>query len=105
MGAVFGIVATVIALLGLLVAVGNLGYLAMLNKAATQRGAAGAPVSDHVKSRLPAAGAAAAAAAVGLLLTAGGPAPDVLGMLLGAGAGLVAKQSLDATRARFRSQP
>jgi hypothetical protein len=39
------------------------------------------------------------------MLTAGGPLPDVLGMLLGAGAGLVAKQSLDATRARFRSQP
>jgi hypothetical protein len=105
MGAVFGIVATVVALLGLLVALGNLGYLAMLNKAAIQRGAAGAPVGEHVKSRLPAAGATAAAAAVGLMLTAGGPLPDVLGMLLGSGAGLVAKQSLDATRARFRSQP
>lgn len=42
---------------------------------------------------------------VALLLTMGGVVPDLLGLVLGAGAGLVAKQSLDATRTRFRGQP
>ena len=30
---------------------------------------------------------------------------DVLGLLLGGGAGLYAKQALDSTRSRFRSLP
>ena len=41
MGAVVGIVAGLIALLGLLVAPGNAGYLAMLNSAARKRGISG----------------------------------------------------------------
>jgi hypothetical protein len=105
MGTVFGIVAVVVALVGLLVALGNVGYLAMLNNAAKKRGAAGAPISDYVKGRLPLAGGATVGGAVALLLSTGGVVPDVLALLLGAGSGLVAKQSLDTTRARFRSQP
>lgn len=106
MGAVFGIVATLVALLGLIVAVGHVGYLAMLNKAATQRGAAGAPIADHVKGRWPVAGGTAAVAALGLLITMGSSVPaDLIGLVLGAGGGLAAKNALDATRTRFRSQP
>lgn len=105
MGTVFGIVAVVVALVGLLATLGNVGYLMMLNNAAKKRGLAGASISDHIKGRLPLAGGAVLAAAVALLLTTGGVVPDILGLVLGAGSGLVAKQSLDATRTRFRSQP
>lgn len=105
MSTVIGIIAAVVALVAMAVALGNLGYLGMLHRAAKKRGAAGAPFTDHVRGRLPVAGGAAAGALVGLLLTSGGLVPDVLGLLLGVGSGLVAKASLDATRAQFRSAP
>lgn len=103
MSTVVGLVAFVVALLGLLVALANLGYLAMLRNAAAKRGAAGAPFVQYVGGRVPVAGAAAGLALVGLLLTTGGPVADVFGLLLGAGGGVVARASLNATRARFRS--
>ncbi|MGD9529322.1 hypothetical protein [Pseudonocardia sp.] len=103
MTTVIGIAATVVALVGLLVALANLGYLGMLRSAAAKRGAAGAPFVDDVHRTLPVAGGAAALALVGLLLTSGGPVADVFGLLLGAGGGVVARNSLNATRARFRS--
>lgn len=105
MGTAFGIVAALVALLGLLVALANVGYLAMLNKAAKQRGAAGAPIVDYVRGRWGLAGGTAAVAALALLLTSGGFGADVVGLVLGAGSGLVAKRALDQTRTRFRSQP
>ncbi|WP_214367466.1 hypothetical protein [Pseudonocardia sp. H11422] len=106
MGAVVGIVAAVVALVGLLAALGHVGYLAMLNSAAKQRGAAGQPITDYVSSRWKVAGGAAGIAALGLLLTTGsGVGTDILGMLLGAGGGLVGYQALNSTRARYRSQP
>jgi hypothetical protein len=103
MGTVFGIVATVIALVGLLVALGHVGYLAMLNNAAKKRGLAGATTTEYVNGRWKVAGGTAAVAALGLLLTNGGPVPDVLGLVLGGGAGIAAKQALDTTRSRFRT--
>jgi hypothetical protein len=104
MGAVVGIVAALIALLGLLVALGNAGYLAMLNSAARKRGLAGESTVQYVKERRGVALGATAVAALGLLLTMGGSVPvDVLGMALGAGGGLAAKRALDGTRTRFRS--
>lgn len=99
----FGIVAFVVALVGLLAALGHVGYLAMLNNAARRRGAVGNATSDYVADRWKVAGGTAAVAAVGLLLTTGGVVPDVLGMVLAGGAGLAAKQALDSTRTRFRS--
>jgi hypothetical protein len=104
MDTAFGIVATVVALVGLLVALGHVGYLAMLNKAAKQRGAVGATTADYVNGRWKVAGGTAGVALLGLLLTNGGVGPDVLGLLLGGGAGIAAKQALDSTRSRFRSQ-
>jgi hypothetical protein len=101
---VFGIVATVVALVGLLAALGHVGYLAMLNSAARRRGAAGGLTSDYVNSRWKVAGGTAAVALLGLLITSGdGITPDVLGLLLGGGAGIAGKQALDTTRKRFRS--
>lgn len=105
MGEVFGIVAAVVALVGLLVALGHVGYLAMLNSAAKRRGIAGANTADYVKGRWAVAGGTAAVAAVGLLFTTGGVVPDVIGILLAGGAGVAAKQALDSTRSHFRGNP
>ncbi len=99
-----GIVAFLVALVGLLAALGHVGYLAMLNSAARKRGASGAYAVDYVNGRWKAAGATAGAAAFALLLTSGGLAPDVLGLLLGGGAGIMAKNQLDATRNQFRNE-
>jgi hypothetical protein len=77
MGAVFGIVAAVIALVGLVVALGHVGYLALLGNAAKKRGLSGGTTTDYVNSRWKVAG----------------------------GAGIYAKQALDSTRSRFRTLP
>jgi hypothetical protein len=99
------IVATVIALVGLLVALGHVGYLAMLNSAARQRGAVGSTTTDYVNSRWKVAGGTAGAGVLALLLTASSSMPvDVLGLLLGGGVALYGKQALESTRTRFRSQ-
>jgi hypothetical protein len=106
MGAVFGIVAAVVALVGLLVALGHVGYLAMLSSAAKKRGISGGTTTDYVNGRWKVAGGTAAVALLGLLLTSGDSVPvDVIGLLVGGGAGLYAKQALDSTRSRFRSLP
>jgi hypothetical protein len=106
MGAVFGIVAAVIALVGLIVALGHVGYLALLNNAAKKRGLSGGTTTDYVNGRWKVAGGTAGVALLGLLLTAGQSVPvDVVGLLLGGGAGIYAKQALDSTRSRFRSLP
>ena len=47
----------------------------------------------------------AAVAALGLLLTTGGFTPDLLSLVIGGGAGLAAKQSLESTRKQFRGTP
>ena len=106
MGDVFGIVAAVVALVGLLVALGHVGYLALLGNAARKKGLSGGTTSDYVNSRWKVAGGTAGLALLGLLLTsADSMTVDVLGLLVGGGAGLYAKQALDSTRNRFRSLP
>jgi hypothetical protein len=101
MGAVIGLVAAVIALVGVLAALGHVGYLYLLNKAARQRGPAGGATLDYVNGRWKVAGGTVLVALVGLLLTSGGVAPDLLGLLLGGGAGIAAKRALDSTRKQF----
>ena len=104
MGTVFGIVAAVIALIGLLVALGHVGYLAMLNSAARKRGISGGATSDYVSGRWKVAGGTAAIALLGVLLTRADSIPvDVIGLLVGGGAGVAAKNALDSTRKQFRS--
>jgi hypothetical protein len=106
MGAVFGIVAAVIALVGLVVALGHVGYLALLGNAAKKRGLSGGTTADYVNSRWKVAGGAAGVALLGLLLTGADSVPvDLIGLLLGGGAGIYAKQALDSTRSRFRTLP
>jgi hypothetical protein len=88
MGAVVGIVAGLIALLGLLVALGHAGALAMLNNAASKRGMSGEPTRQYVQTRWKAAAVPAGVALLGLLLTLNGGVPlDVAGALLAAGGG------------------
>jgi hypothetical protein len=103
MAGTVGIVAGLIALLGLLVALGNAGYLAMLNSASRKRGLSGESAALFVKERCGVAVGTTAVAALGLLLTLGGSVPvDVLGAVLAAGGGVAAKRALDGTRDRFR---
>jgi hypothetical protein len=101
---VVGLIAGLIALLGLLVALGNAGYLAMLSSAANKRGLSGQSTAAYVKERRGTAVGTTAVAALGLLLTLGGSVPvDVIGALLAAGGGVAAKRALDGTRDRFRN--
>ncbi|WP_460867880.1 hypothetical protein [Rhodococcus aerolatus] len=91
------IVALLVALVAVLAAAGNGGYLALLGRAASQR-AGTAEVSRHVRGKAPVAAGAGAAALLSLVLVAGAP---LLSIVLGAvGAGLATAQ-LQATRTRF----
>ncbi len=102
MASVLHLVAVLAALAGLLAALAHGGYLALLGSAASQR-AGGEPVSQYVRGRLPIAGVTVAVALLALLLSAGGPVPDVLAILAGAGCGVVGYQALRTTRTRYRS--
>jgi hypothetical protein len=96
-----GIVFTLIALVGLLAALGHVGYVAMLSNAAKKKGAAGAEIAAYTRTRWPAAGGAAGLALLGLLFTSGGLTMDILGVLLAAGGGLMGWNGLNAERNRY----
>jgi hypothetical protein len=103
MGAVFGTIAFLIALAGLLVTLGHAGYLAMLSSAAHRRGQSGESTSDYVRSRRRTAGVLAVVALIGLICTVGGSGvSDLIGLVLGGGAGLAGYRALESTRGRFR---
>lgn len=104
MGALFGLVAFLVALVGLLTTLGNAAYLAMLSSAATKRGISGESTLDHVRGQRAKAGLLAVLALIGLLCTSGGVGLDVVGLVLGAGSGLAGYRALDGTRRRFRGQ-
>src|SRR5206468_10749258 len=99
---VLTLIAVTVAIAGLVAALANAGYLALLNSAARKR-AGGTPVADYVKTRWPVAGATTAGALLALLFTSGGAFPDVLAILLGAGSGAVATKALQSTQTRYRS--
>jgi hypothetical protein len=99
---VLNLIALLSALAGLLAALAHGGYLAMLGSTANRR-AGGGPVSEYVRSRLPAAAATLGVALFALLLTTGGPFADVLAIVAGAGSGVLGYQALQGTRTRFRS--
>ncbi|NMO93827.1 hypothetical protein [Actinomycetospora sp. TBRC 11914] len=104
MGTVIDLIATIVAVLGLLGALGYGGYLLMLQSVAKKR-----PGADHLaadaRKRLPAAGGLTLGALVALLFTSGGLAPDVIGLLLGGGIGLVSVNQLQAARKRLANPP
>jgi hypothetical protein len=98
-----GILATLIALAGLLAALGHVGYLAMLSNAARKKGASGSEIAQRTKSRLPVAVGASGVALLGLLITSGGFFADVIGVLLAAGAGVVGYRGLRQEQERYRT--
>jgi hypothetical protein len=102
MSAAFGLIALLIALLGVLATLGNAAYLAMLSTAAGRRGAPGMAALDYVRSQRALAGGLVVVALLGLLCTSGGPVADVIGLILGGGSAVAGYRALNATRRRFR---
>lgn len=96
-----GIVATLVALIGLLAALGHVGYVAMLGNAAKKKGAAGAEIAAYTRTRWPVAAGAAGVALLGLLLTSGGLTADVIGMLMAVGGGVMGYKGLQQERHRY----
>ncbi|MGQ0482791.1 MAG: hypothetical protein ACT4O0_17425 [Pseudonocardia sp.] len=103
MAALFGVLAFLIALGGVIVAVLNALYLGMLSSAAAKRGMSGEPVTTYVRGQRTPAGILLAVAVLGLVVAAArGAVPDLVGLVLGAGTGVAAYRALGATRRRFR---
>jgi len=104
MDTIIGLIATVVAVVGLLVALGHDGYLLLLGSAAKKR-AGGEPVATFVRGRWPVAVLATIGALIGLAFTGGGTFADIVGLLIGAGSGYAAAVSLQKTRKKFLSGP
>jgi hypothetical protein len=104
MGTAFGVVAFLVALAGLLVTLGNAGYLAMLSSATKGKGISGEPTADFVRDQRKPAGILLLVAIIGLAFASGdGPVLDLIGLVLGAGSGLGASRALGSTRKRFHN--
>ncbi|NNG36824.1 hypothetical protein [Nakamurella aerolata] len=93
METVIGIIAFIVTLVGVLAALGYTGYLYQLQRVAQQR-AGGEAAIARVRKRMPVSLGASGAAILGLLLTMGGIPLDVVGIILGGGAGLFAAGQL-----------
>jgi hypothetical protein len=104
MNLVIGLIAGIIAIVGVLAALAHDGYLAMLGSAAKKKAAAGAPVAQYVRSRYVIAGVTTGVALLGLLITTGeGYGSDIIGALIAGGGGLAATSALQSSRKRLNS--
>lgn len=103
MGTIINLIAVIVAIVGLLAALGHAGYLALLSNAAGKR-AGGAPIAQYVRSRWAIAGGTTGVALLALLLTTASSVPvDVIAALLAVGSGGVAVKALQSTQQRYRS--
>ncbi len=100
MGPLIDLLATIVTVLGLLAALGYGGYLFMVSSVAAKRPGA-AHVARDARKRVPAAAGLAAVALVAMLLTGGGPPLEVIGLLVGGGAGLMSLHRLQRERRRL----
>lgn len=83
-----GFIFTLIALVGLLAALGYSGFLWQFDKVAQKR-AGGELARQRIKKRMPLALGSSAAAALGLIITAAsGTGGDIIGIILAGGAGV-----------------
>ncbi|MET0189862.1 hypothetical protein EV383_5246 [Pseudonocardia sediminis] len=100
-----GIIAALIALAGLLAALGHVGYIAMLQNAANKKGLSGGEVATYAKSRWPVAGGAAGVSLIGLLIvtSSGSFGGDLFGLILALGGGVVGYKGLQTERNRYPS--
>ncbi|MGO1054133.1 hypothetical protein [Crossiella sp. CA198] len=94
------LIAVLVALVALLAALGNGGYLAMLKSAAAKR-AGGEPVVHYVQERMPKVGITVVLAVLALVMTSGGFILDVLAVVVAAGAGATAAKELRSTHERY----
>lgn len=95
-----GTIALVISLLALLASLANVGYLGLLGSAASRR-AGTAEITRHVRGKVPVAAGTTVGSLLAVLVADGNLAVNVLAVLLAVGAGGVAAQSLQSTRARY----
>jgi hypothetical protein len=102
MDTIVNLIAVIVAIASVLVALGHVGYLALLSSAANKR-AGGAPIAEYVRGRWPVAGGATAAALLAWLFTAGGTTMDVLAVIIAGGSAAVSTKALQATQAKYRS--
>jgi|SRR5699024_5944242 len=100
MGFIINLIAVIIAIAGVVASLGHLGYLAMLNNAATQR-AGGGRIAEYVRGRWALAGGTTAASVIAWLFTMGGPTMDIIAILIAAGSGTVTAKSLQDAQKKF----